>query len=151
MSGRFRIEIGNSMSDYVSLAEEIRAFANEAKLSAAEATHLELVIEELVVNIVKHGYGDGRRGGIAVEIMVGPDLSITLSDDGDPFDPVAAAAPDLDLVTEERPIGGLGIHFVRTLMDTMQYRREAGRNVLVLRKRLDRPRDQTATTASRSG
>lgn len=137
MTCRFHMEIGNSMEEYVALADAIRTFADETELADKGAAHLELVIEELVVNIIKHGYADDRKGAIIVDAFVAEsDLTITLSDDGDPFDPVTAASPDIGLDTEERPIGGLGIYFVRTLMDEMQYHRQAGRNVLILRKRL---------------
>lgn len=137
MTCRFQMEIENSMADYAVLAEQLRAFASQSPLSEAEAHHLELVIEELVVNVIKHGYDDNRRGRIALEVVVEPDLAITLSDDGDPFDPLAAAPPDIDLDTDDRPIGGLGIYFVRTFMDEMHYNRHAGRNILTLRKRLN--------------
>lgn len=136
MNDRFHVEIASTMADYANLAQGIQAFCRQARLSDTQATHLELVIEELVVNVIKHGYRDGRTGAITIDVDAGVELTITLSDDGDPFDPVAATAPDLDLGTEDRPIGGLGIHFVRTFMEEMHYRRHAGRNELTLRKRL---------------
>ncbi|GGZ88213.1 ATP-binding protein [Novosphingobium arvoryzae] len=137
MSHQFHITIGNSMDQYMVLAEALRAFASDAGLGNAATTHLELVIEELVVNIIKHGYADGRAGRITLDVTVAGDLTVTLVDDAIPFNPVAALAPDISLGTEERPIGGLGIHFVRTFMDEMRYRRDGGRNVLFLRKQLE--------------
>jgi len=53
-------------------------------------------------------------------------------DDAPPFDPLAFSTPDLDVAGEERPIGGLGIHIVRSLVDQAHYHRDAGRNHLYL-------------------
>ena len=58
-----------------------------------------------------------------------------ISDDGRAFDPLQVPPPDLDADLELRPIGGLGVHFMKTLMDEVAYRREGGRNILTMRKR----------------
>jgi anti-sigma regulatory factor (Ser/Thr protein kinase) len=63
-------------------------------------------------------------------------VTVTVEDDGVPFNPLEATEPDLDRPLEERSIGGLGIHLVKNLMDDVEYRREAGRNYLVMRKRV---------------
>jgi anti-sigma regulatory factor (Ser/Thr protein kinase) len=63
-------------------------------------------------------------------------LTVTLTDDGPPFDPFGRAAPDTTLSVEERPIGGLGLHLVRELMDKVSYERRDGYNVVVLVKEL---------------
>ena len=61
---------------------------------------------------------------------------IEISDDGQPFNPLKdAPKPDLEAALEDRPIGGLGIHLVLTMMDEMHYRRENERNHLTLVKR----------------
>ena len=60
-------------------------------------------------------------------------------DSGIPFDPTAKAEVDTTLSAEERPIGGLGIHLVRQLMDSINYERIDGKNVLTLRKKFDKP------------
>ena len=61
---------------------------------------------------------------------------LTFIDGGVPFDPLTRKAPDVTLSAEEREIGGLGIFLTRKLMDEVRYRREDGRNILTLRKRL---------------
>jgi anti-sigma regulatory factor (Ser/Thr protein kinase) len=63
-------------------------------------------------------------------------LTVTLIDDGPPFDPFSEAAPDVTLSVEDRVIGGLGIHLVRKLMDEVSYERRDGQNVVVLKKDL---------------
>ena len=64
-------------------------------------------------------------------------LKFTISDTGVPFDPTVRAEVDTSLPLEERPIGGLGIHLVRSIMDSINYERVEGKNVLTLRKKLE--------------
>ena len=99
---------------------------------------LNLALDELVTNVVSYGYDEpaGDRD-ITVALAVGDGrLTATLEDDGRPFDPLAKAPPDIDSSLEDRRIGGLGVHFVRTMMDDVQYRRVDGRNRLTLVKTL---------------
>ena len=56
-------------------------------------------------------------------------------DDAKAFDPLEAPDPDITADLEDRPIGGLGVFFVKTLMDEVRYRREDGRNHLYFCKR----------------
>ena len=100
---------------------------------------VKLVLEEVIVNIVNYGYE--KRGGhkIDVHLISQPDtLTIKIADDGRAFDPLSQApAPDVDANLEDRPIGGLGVYLVQTLMDEAHYRREQDRNHLTLIKRRD--------------
>ena len=70
--------------------------------------------------------------------LEGDELTIRVEDDGRAFDPLQAPPPDLDLPLEERPVGGLGIHIVRSVMDAVEYQRRGGRNVLTMRKTIGR-------------
>ena len=121
----------------VLVAEAVETLAGAGSWPAEVRFHVDLTLEELVQNIVSYGFPDGRRGHIEVRIrQQAGALLITLEDDGIPFDPFAQAEPDLTLPLEERDIGGLGIHFTRTLMDACNYRRVDGHNRVELRKDL---------------
>ena len=63
-------------------------------------------------------------------------MTFVISDNGSPFDPTAKSEVDTTLSAEERGIGGLGIHLIRQLMDSINYERDNGRNVLTLIKKL---------------
>ena len=93
-----------------------------------------LVLDELSVNIVNYG---GEASEIEVSLAAdAEEVRVVISDDGKPFDPLNdAAEPDLDAALEDRPIGGLGIHLVREMMDELHYRRENGKNRLAMVKR----------------
>ena len=96
-----------------------------------------LCLEELVANTIAYGYSDTAPHEIEVQLQCdGAALAIDITDDGSPFDPTLAPVPDVDAALEDRPIGGLGIHLVRTLMDEVAYRRDGGLNRVRLRKRL---------------
>ncbi|MEY2680903.1 MAG: anti-sigma regulatory factor, partial [Pseudomonadota bacterium] len=76
-------------------------------------------------------------GQFVVSIQrLGDELNIVIEDDGIPFDPFSLAEPNLELSLDERAIGGLGVHFTRTLMDTYRYQRLDGRNRVELTKSL---------------
>jgi serine/threonine-protein kinase RsbW len=80
-------------------------------------------------------YASARTVELSLELD-DREARLELRDDGQPFDPLGAPAPDLESPMEERGLGGLGIHLVKELADDIQYRREAGFNFLLLRKRL---------------
>lgn len=92
---------------------------------------ISLVVDELVQNVVDYAYNDSS-GDVEVAVTsVDDTLVIEILDEGKPFDPLTEApAPDLTSPIEDRPIGGLGVHFTKTLMDDVEYRRESGRNCL---------------------
>jgi anti-sigma regulatory factor (Ser/Thr protein kinase) len=122
------------------VAEAVEALAESDDWPAEARFHVDLVLEELVQNIVSYGFPDGRPGEFELTIdREGTDLIIALSDNGVAFDPFSLATPDTNLPLEERSIGGLGVHFTRTLMSAYGYRREGDRNRVELRKSLDSP------------
>src|SRR6185436_19483438 len=102
-----------------------------------EAALVNLALDELVTNVIKYGYDDADEHRIQVTVTVdGGLLTLSMDDDGKPFNPLEAPPPDLDLPIEERPIGGLGVFIVRSLADSLAYRREQGHNILTLTKKL---------------
>ena len=92
-----------------------------------------LVLEELGVNVVNYS---SDASEIAISLASDEHaVSVEIVDDGPPFNPLAdAVEPDLDAPLEDRPIGGLGIHLVREMMDELHYSREEGKNRLAMVK-----------------
>ncbi len=95
---------------------------------------LNLVLEELGVNIVNYS---GATGDIEISLASdGERVTVEISDDGRPFNPLLdQETPDISAPLGNRPIGGLGIHLVRSMMDEMSYSREDGKNKLAMTKR----------------
>ncbi len=133
------ITLRTDLSELTALAAFVERFAEDAALPVQAAFQLNLVLEELVTNTITHGQV-APDGEIRIALARhGDTIEAHLVDSGAPFDPRTLAAPDLDAPVETRPVGGLGIHLVRQLVDEFDYRREDDRNHLRLRKRLVAP------------
>lgn len=99
---------------------------------------IELVLEEALVNVIRYA---ATTAGDKVVLQVESDpetLTYTITDHGPAFNPLEAAPPDLESDLLERPVGGLGIHFIRELADDVRWSRKAGENCLQL---IFRPQD----------
>lgn len=119
--------------------ERLRLFLTEAAhsfgLNERELYRLNLICDEWVTNIISYGYDDGAAVQPRIDITLSSSadwLTIVVSDDGVPFNPLTRAEPDLSADIDERRIGGLGIHFMKTLTDSVEYERRGERNVLQL-------------------
>ncbi len=111
--------------------------AEGCNMDPATATSINLALEEAVTNVVMYAYPEGTEGEVDIEAKIREDcLQFVISDDGQPFDPTTAPEADVTLGADERPIGGLGIFLVRKIMDDIEYRRENGRNRLIMIKHL---------------
>jgi sigma-B regulation protein RsbU (phosphoserine phosphatase) len=98
---------------------------------------LNLALEEAVVNVMNYAYPKGTVGTVTIDAEASDErLKFVITDQGAPFDPTAKEDADITLSVEDRPIGGLGIFLVRQLMDSINYERVNGCNVLTLRKKL---------------
>ena len=107
------------------------AIADDIKFQA------NLCIEEYIVNLINYGYGDGGEHVIRLKAKVGADgLTVQVQDDGNPFDPETAPEPDLARPVETMPVGGLGVHLIRSYMDDMDYVTDGGENTFTMRKSL---------------
>ncbi|MBC9208043.1 ATP-binding protein [Roseomonas aerophila] len=114
------------------MLDRLEAFAEAAGLPPALASRLMLVCEELAANIAEHGAPAGARVMTLALRQEGAVLHLTLEDDGPDFDPLSIAPPSLGAALEDRAVGGLGLHFVRTLASDVRHTRLAGRNRLGL-------------------
>jgi anti-sigma regulatory factor (Ser/Thr protein kinase) len=131
--------VGNRAEEIGRIAQLVRGFGAAHGLAPETVHDFCVAFDELLSNIVKYGHKDDARHEISVRLeLLESSLVAEISDDGEPFDPFTAPAPQLTGGINERPIGGLGIYFVRKLMDEVSYARRDGRNVVVMRKRLAR-------------
>jgi serine/threonine-protein kinase RsbW len=138
MSLEFSTSMTNDLAELAQLPPRLEAFAEQAELPPDVAMHIDIVLDELLVNTISYGYPDGRAGTIRLSMRVDDDVVIEIEDDGDAFDPLSAPPPDLEAALEDRQVGGLGVHFVRTMMDSVAYQRIGGHNRLTLTKQLSR-------------
>ena len=98
---------------------------------------IKLAVEEAVVNVMTYAYAPGQSGDVTVEAALNNvRMKFTIIDSGKPFDPTVQAEVDTTLSAKQRNIGGLGIHIIRQNMDSINYERIDGHNVLTLRKKI---------------
>ncbi|MDF1791466.1 MAG: SpoIIE family protein phosphatase [Thalassobaculaceae bacterium] len=128
------IIVANRSEELGRLAETVGRFAEENELSPRAAMQLDMAIEEIVSNVIKYGFdtGDVREDAVELSLkLTAGRLAIRVADRGRPFDPLAdAPEPDIGASVEDRPIGGLGVHLVKTVMADLRYTRDDDRNVL---------------------
>jgi sigma-B regulation protein RsbU (phosphoserine phosphatase) len=129
--------IRNELSEIKTLTTAISRFSREHDLPDEVIHDIVLATEELVNNTINYGYdGEGGRLIDARADLTDEELVLRLEDDGKAFNPLDVPEPDTEAPLEERPIGGLGIHIARSLVDGLEYRREQGKNIVVLKKKL---------------
>lgn len=130
------LSIRNSLGELSVAANSATQFLQSMNVSRGVIFAANLAIEEIITNTIKYGYDDE----LAHEIVLRLDLSesvlrIEISDDGREFNPFDQPEPALVPSPEGPSIGGLGIHFVRKMLDSRAYCRRGGRNIIKLSKR----------------
>jgi sigma-B regulation protein RsbU (phosphoserine phosphatase) len=143
MKEQLNIQLQRSitLTNDVQAVPELAAFVDEVceaiGLDMTTTMQINLALEEAVVNVMNYAYPVGVKGDVTIEAQVIDNhLKLTISDSGKAFDPTARGEVDITLPADERGIGGLGIHLVRHLMDSINYVRENGKNILTLIKKL---------------
>jgi len=132
-------ELKNDIRELAALSRHVEALGRQAGIPARTLLEVNLALDELFTNIITYGFPQGGEHRIRFHLRADPRrLTIVIEDEGVPFDPVACAPAQAPCPLEERRVGGLGLHLVRNLMDEMSYRRTQGKNVLTLRKRIER-------------
>ena len=132
-----RFVLQNDLRQIRPLNDFVKEFLERFGVEKSLARRLQLAVEEVVTNVVSYAYSPGTTGDISVEAFANERrLKFIISDEGVAFDPTTVANADTSLAIEDRPIGGLGILLTRGLVDSVNYERLNGRNVLTLRKNI---------------
>ncbi len=131
------LRLKNDLNEIERLANSVLAFGDENKLKDNIIWEIRLVLEEIVTNIISYGYEDKENHIIVVSIDTGEkDITISIKDDGIPYNILEHPKPDLEIPFEDRDIGGMGIYMVREIMDEVNYKREDNMNQLVMKRSL---------------
>jgi serine/threonine-protein kinase RsbW len=131
------ITIINQLDQLEYLADTMEMISGEWDIPMNIALNLNLVLEEVVTNIIFYGYDDKDEHEININLSYKDNIiKVRIEDDGREFDPLQAPEPDMEKTIEESKIGGLGIHFVRTIMDDINYLRLDNKNRLTLTKHI---------------
>lgn len=120
------------------LTQMVRQFGRRHQMPEETVFKISLSIDELITNIVLHGTdSEPQAHEIVLHLRISDgEVEARIEDDGRAFNPLELPVPDIEAPLSHRPLGGMGIHLVRTLMDQIHYRRIGQRNVLTLTKRV---------------
>ena len=133
-----KLVIKNDISEISKLATFIGELSEELNFTPELNFNLNLVLEEAVSNVILYAYSKEVQKEITLLANISDNnLIFVLTDSGKEFDPTKVPDADVTLSAEEREIGGLGIFLIRQIMDTVEYQRVDGKNVLTMRKQLN--------------
>ena len=134
-SHNYSFELKNDLSELENLCQHLNKFGQDAGLSEACITDINICLDELFTNIVNYGFEDKlehmTRFTINLDNKV---LTLIIEDEGIAFNPLEKEDPEIPDDLKDVRIGGLGIHIVRKLMDDIRYERKHGRNKLTMKK-----------------
>lgn len=133
--------LSNDLSEIPRLAEAVEAFVEPFAPGMKDVLAIQLALEEAVTNIIEHGYqadpAGTRRFTVELAVPEAGRIRMVITDDAPAYDPLARPPVNLDLPIEDRPIGGLGVHLVKNLMQLAFYERDADKNILTLERVLN--------------
>lgn len=137
--GILHLTIRNDVDEFARVASQVTSYLEKSGVPEEAGFAVHLVIEELVRNVQRHGYGESRGGGL-VELRVeasSDSVRVLVEDDGPAFDPTVTPDPDVDAPLDERQEGGLGIFLVRQMAEEVLYERSGDRNRVSVRIAVD--------------
>lgn len=131
------ISLHNEVKEVPLLAAFVDEICEALELDTLMTMQINLALEEAVVNVMQYAYPADTHGHVHISVKAYEKfLYFIIVDDGMPFDPTTFGDVDISQPAEERNIGGLGIHLVKQIMDSVNYDRVDGQNVLTMRKNL---------------
>jgi len=132
-----RVRLPATRDNLSTMMETVTQCAEAQGADAKQLGHIELALEEALVNVVSYACPDGTG---KMEVRCSRDeqkrFVIEILDSGPPFDPLSKEDPDVTAAMGDREIGGLGIFFMKQLMDSIEYARQNDKNILRLTKDL---------------
>jgi sigma-B regulation protein RsbU (phosphoserine phosphatase) len=134
--GSFYYELRNELTELRQLEEILEKVGDAFSISQNILFKINMAITEHFSNIVMYAYSDKLVHLIGLHFeLSGQYISITVTDDGTAFNPAEQKKPaGIDLPLEEKPVGGLGIYLLKTIMDGVFYERKGIYNVLTMKK-----------------
>ena len=131
------LTLKNDVHEVARFSSFMKSVTEKLDIQKSLGHQLRLAIEEAVVNVINYAYPTGTEGNVTIKIASdGNTLHCQIIDAGKPFDPTTKEKTDITLSAEERQVGGLGILLVRELMDSINYERIEGQNILTLMKNI---------------
>lgn len=132
---RMSFELKNRLSELKELSRRVEQFGSNLRMDKKTLFQVNFALEEIFSNIVSYGYKDLDEHQVKVSLSYENGVVVMgLEDDAEPFDPTTLPPPDITCPLEERGVGGLGLFLTRHVVDEIHYRRQGGRNILIMTK-----------------
>lgn len=137
MSKNLTVHLKNEITEISRMMDIVEEFGSENNISPAVVNSLNLSLDELVTNTISYAFEDSEPHTIILTLTAEEgSVSARIEDDGRAFNPLEVPEADITKPLEEKSIGGLGLHLVKNLMDSVAYRRIADKNVFIMNKNL---------------
>jgi serine/threonine-protein kinase RsbW len=134
----FSFTLKNDIAELKILCQQLESIGGALGLPQRFVFEINLALDELFTNIISYGFNDRSEHAIQVRISADDSLlTITVEDDGIPFNPIERAEPRIPATIEDCTVGGLGIYLIKNLMDDVGYRRNHDKNILTLKKKIE--------------
>ena len=134
--------VKNELSEITTVQERFREFGKAHGYSKDLERKMDMIIDELLGNVILYAFSEGGEHKIEITAeQVRNRLTVMISDDGVPFNPLLKAPSEISLAAKDRTIGGLGIPLVRKMADDILYQRRIDKNVLTLIVHVDQSDD----------
>jgi serine/threonine-protein kinase RsbW len=128
------LRIANVIGDLKKVVLFVETYGRGHGLPIGVVNNLNLCLDEILNNTISYGYDGSAERVISVSLSLdGPYLTAEIEDDARPFDPRRSTPPEFPRELASRKSGGLGLHFVNSLADAVDYRRDGGRNRTTLK------------------
>jgi len=139
MNNSLTILIRNEISEISRILDLIERFGEENNISPGIINSLNLSLDEIITNTISYGYKDSESHTICVALELKNNvINVKIEDDGIAFNPLEVPEADITKPLEEKSIGGLGVHLVKNLMDSVAYRRIENKNIFIMNKNINK-------------
>jgi len=133
----FLLDITSDMSNLARVADFVAEAAQKVKLTQRQSDDVQMAVDEAVTNVMEHAYAGESDGRISIKMRVDDqELFVEIRDQGKEFNAKKVKKPNIKGPLSERSIGGLGIFFMKKLMDKVEFTRDQTGNVTRMSKKL---------------
>jgi anti-sigma regulatory factor (Ser/Thr protein kinase) len=138
MEKKFKLTVDGTLENLSRIGEFIEETMQLLQIDSQKSVHaFVLSVDEACTNVIEHAYDYNSAGQITVSCsLIGENFTVTIEDNGAPFDPTTIPEPNVNQGLDERKAGGLGIYFMKKFMDEVKYIRVADKNLLTLTKNI---------------
>ena len=137
MNHKLTFRIKNDLTELGKISQIVEEFNETHRLPLKAVNAVSLALDEILTNIISYGYEEQGDHFIDIRISLqNEQIILEIEDDARQFNPLTVPEADTESAINERPIGGLGVHLVRNMMDEIHYIYKNNKNCLLMKKKI---------------